>query len=145
MLVSVLLVVACGGKKPEPVMVKRPGDENKNCKLLAYDIGNIEYEIHKLLPETKGKTVKNVAYGVAGYFTFFIPWLLIDFNNAEAKEYEALRARHDHLARIAEGKDCQMTSQKYPSIDDVKKDYEIFKGQEPDTEANEEELDKTIK
>lgn len=133
-LTLVLFISACGGRTPEPVMVQRPGDEDKDCKLLIYDIENLEFEIYKLLPETKGKTLKNVGYGVAGLYTFFIPWLLIDFNNAEAKEYEALRMRHDHLVRIAEDKGCEFTPQEYPSLDDVKKDYELFK--ETKTEVN---------
>ena len=127
MIVFVLMVAACGGREPEPVMVTRFGDENKNCKILIYDIENLEFEIHKLLPETKGKTMKNIGYGVAGFYTFFIPWLLIDFQNAEAKEYEALRARHAHLAEISTSKECRIAPQQYPSLDEVKKDYAIFK------------------
>ncbi len=126
-LASVLFVTACGGRTADPVMIMRPGDEGKDCKLLTYDIENIEFEIYKLLPETKDKTLKNVGYGVAGLYTFFIPWLLIDFTNSESKEYEALRARHNHLANIAKGKGCDITPRKYPSLEDVKKDYDIFK------------------
>jgi len=137
LVLSVTILSGCGGKKPEPVMIKRPGDETKNCELLKYDIENIEFEIHKLLPETKGKTLKNVGYGVAGFYTFFIPWLLIDFNNAEAKEYEALRQRHDYLAGLAMDKGCNITPQQYPSLDEVKKDYELFKK----TESNPQSLE----
>lgn len=124
---SFILLAACGGREPEPVMVVRAEDAQKSCEVLIYDIENLEFKIHKLLPETEGKTVKNVAYGVAGFYTFFIPWLLIDFNNAEAKEYEALRQRHAHLSTIAIDKGCDISPSQYPSIDAVKKDYEFYK------------------
>jgi len=128
MVLSVSVLTACAGKEPDPIMVTRPGDAQKHCDVLVYDVENLEYQIHEVLPETKkNKTLKNVGYGVAGFYTFFIPWLLIDFSNAEAKEYEALRMRHNHLANIAIDKGCNITPQKYPSLDDVKKDYEIFK------------------
>ena len=127
MIASFLLLAACGGRDPDPIMVSRAGDGQKSCEVLIYDIGNLEYKIHQLLPETEGKTVQNVAYGVAGFYTFFIPWLLIDFNNAEAKEYEALRQRHAHLSTIAIDKGCDVSPSQYPSIEDVKKDYEFYK------------------
>lgn len=127
MVASILLLAACGGRDAEPVIVTRHGDDRKSCEVLIYDIEHIEFEIHKLLPETEDKTMKNIGYGVAGFYTFFIPWLLIDFSNAEAKEYEALRARHEHLSAIAAEKGCDIEPKYFPTQEEVKKDYEIFK------------------
>ena len=127
MIASILVLSACGGRTPEPVRVTRASDGLKNCAVLAHDIEAIEFEIFKLLPKTN-KLTKNAAYGAAGFFAFFIPWLLVDFQNAEAKEYEALRARHEHLAALAEEKKCNLTVQEYPTIEEVKKEHRRIKG-----------------
>ncbi len=122
---SFMLLAACGGRTAEPVMIERHGDERKICKLLIYEIENLEFDIHQLLPKTD-KRKQNIAYGVVGYFTFFIPWLLIDFKNAEAQEYKALRARHEHLAGIAKKKSCDIKPKYYPTVEEIKKDHETF-------------------
>lgn len=127
-LVSLLNLTACGGRTPEPIMVERPGDAEKICTLLVYEIENIEFEIHKLLPETKDNTLKNLGLGVAGFYTFFIPWLLIDFKNADAKEYGALQQRHEHLSKIATDKNCEIIPRTYPKLEEIEQDYLLNKG-----------------
>lgn len=140
---SLLLVTACGGRKPEPIMVKRLNDEKKNCKLLTYEIENLEFEIHQLLPKTD-KLKQNVAYGVAGWFFLYVPWLLMDFKNAEATEYEALAERHTHLASIAKSKGCKILPKDYPSLDRVKEEYDVYKRLQPDYRVTEKSLDPEV-
>jgi len=75
---------------------------------------DVQAEIQRLLPE-KDKTVKNVAPGVAGWF-LLVPWFFMDFKNAEAQEYEAYRQRYNHLSRIAQIKNCRLTTVDLPSV-----------------------------
>ncbi len=140
---SLLLLTACGGRNPEPVMVQRLNDEKKNCKLLTYEIENLEFEIHQLLPKTD-KLKQNVAYGVAGWFFLYVPWLLMDFKNAEATEYEALAARHTYLASIAKSKGCKILPKDYPSLDRVKEEYDVYKRLQPDYRVTEKSLDPEV-
>lgn len=107
-------------------MVVRNEDYSRNCAYLVNEIEVIEHKVHRLLPDTD-KRLKNAAYGVAGFYTFFIPWLLVDFKNAEAVEYKALRQRHAHLSAIATEKECEFTPLILPSLDDVKDEYETVR------------------
>jgi hypothetical protein len=123
MLSSLIFLSACGGRDPEPIKIVRNEDAGRNCAYLVNEIEVIEARIERLIPE-KDKTMENVAYGVAGLYTLYIPWLLIDFKNAEAKEYKALVARHNHLVNLAEAKGCEFVAVKYPTEEEVKKEYE---------------------
>lgn len=122
LVLSIFVLSACGGRTPQPVMVSQYGDQEKSCDALRYDIQYIEGEIQRLLPKTD-KTGKNVALGVAGWF-LLVPWFFMDFKNAEATEYQALRQRHQHLTSIAMGKKCKVSVQHYPSMEEMKREYE---------------------
>ena len=130
---SFMLLVACGGRTPQPVMVSQFGDQQKSCDALIYEIHNTEAEIQRLLPKTD-KTGQNVALGVAGWF-LLVPWFFMDFKNAEATEYQALRQRHQHLTSIAMSKKCKVDVQSYPSIDEMKREYERQQAAKEQTEA----------
>ena len=116
-------------------MVVRNEDATRNCAYLVNEIEVIEHKVHKLLPDTD-KRMKNAAYGVAGFYTFFIPWLLVDFKNADAVEYKALRARHAHLSAIATEKGCEFTPLTLPSLEDVKKEYDTVRKVEAQNSAS---------
>ncbi len=119
---SIMSLSACGGRTPNPVMVSQFGDNEKSCEALVYEIQNAENEIQRLLPKTD-KTGQNVALGVAGWF-LLVPWFFMDFKNAEATEYQALRQRHQHLTSLAISKKCKVNAQNYPSIEEMKAEYE---------------------
>ena len=116
------MLVACGGRAANPVMIQQYGDKNKSCKELEFEIANAQSEISRLLPK-KDKTAKNVALGVTGFF-FIVPLFFMDFKNAEAKEYEAYRQRYNHLTILAMSKDCGVEKQDYPSIQQMQEEYE---------------------
>jgi len=126
MLSSLIFLNACGGREPAQIKTVRNEDATRNCAYLVNEIEVIEARIDSLLPKTNKteKTVKNVAYGVAGFYTFFIPWLLMDFKNAEAKEYKQLEARHRHLVKLANGKGCKFMAVNYPTEEEVKRELE---------------------
>jgi hypothetical protein len=130
---SVFILTACGGRTPQPVMVSQYGDQGKSCDALRYDIQYTENEIQRLLPKTD-KTGKNVALGVAGWF-LIVPWFFMDFKNAEATEYQALRQRHQHLTSIAMSKKCKVSVQHYPSMEEMKREYEKQKAMEVKTKS----------
>ena len=117
----------CGGRTPAPVMVAQYGDQQKSCEALRFEMSNAQAEIQRLLPK-RDKTGKNVALGVAGWF-LLVPWFFMDFKNAEATEYEAYRQRYNHLASIAISKDCGAEPKEYPSIEQMKREYEKQKSQ----------------
>lgn len=121
LLVLILFLNACAGRDAPPVMVMQRGDETKSCKSLAYELKTLQSDIDDLLPKTN-KDVQNVALGAAGYF-LLVPWFFIDFKNAEKIEYEAYRQRYDHLTSIAISKNCEIDIQKYPSAEDIIKNY----------------------
>jgi len=123
MLSSLIFLSACGGREPEPIKIVRNEDAARNCVYLVNEIEVIEARIDGLLPK-KDKRMQNIAYGVAGLYTLYIPWLLIDFKNTEAKEYKALAARHNHLVKLANDKGCKFTAVKYPTEEEVKREYE---------------------
>ena len=132
MLASLIFLAACGGREPDPVRVVRNEDAKRNCAYLVNEVEVIEMKVHKLLPNTD-KTMENLIYGVGGFYAFFIPWILVDFKNAEAVEYRALRARHAHLVEIAKSKNCEFKPLDLPNLEDVKEDFRVNKDKKYNT------------
>jgi hypothetical protein len=93
--------------------------------------------MQRLIPQ-KDKTGKNVALGVAGWF-LLVPWFFMDFKNAEATEYEAYRQRYNHLASVAISKKCKVQIEQYPSVEEMKADYEAAKAAEEANKAGNKE------
>lgn len=75
--------------------------------------------MQRLLPKTD-KTGQNVALGVAGAF-LLVPWFFMDFKEAEQTEYEAYRQRYNNLAMIAMDKNCGIKTEKFLSVDEMKR------------------------
>lgn len=117
---SSLVLTSCGGRTPAPVMVSQYGDSEKSCKALEFEMGTVQAEINRLLPETS-KTGKNVVLGVAGAF-LLVPWFFMDFTNAEQAEYEAYRQRYNNLAALAISKNCSIQAVNYPSAEEIAKE-----------------------
>lgn len=131
---AMFTVTACGGRTPNPVMVAQYGDQNKSCKALEFEMMNVQGEIQRLLPKTD-KTGKNVALGVAGWF-LLVPWFFMDFKNAEQTEYEAYRQRYNHLASLAMSKNCGIEPQDYPSVQEMKEQYEKMQAEQKSENLN---------
>ena len=117
----ILLLTACGGRTPNPVMISQYGDNRKSCRALEFEMTAIQGEIQRLLPN-RDKTGKNVALGVAGWF-LLVPLFFMDFKNAEATEYEAFRQRYNHLASIAIDKRCSVETIDLPSVQQMQEEY----------------------
>jgi len=121
LLALVSMLTACGGRTPSPVMISQYGDQQKSCKALEFEMTNIQGEIQRLMPD-RDKTGQNVALGVAGAF-FLVPWFFMDFKNAEATEYEALRQRYNHLGSVAIDKRCGVKPIDLPSVQQMQEEY----------------------
>ena len=100
---SLFLLSGCG-RTAHPVASFQPGDEQKSCSHLTSEMTEINGQIAKLLPQ-ENKTGKNVALGIAGAF-LIVPWLFMDFSDAEAVEINAYRTRFNHLVRVYNDKHC---------------------------------------
>ena len=116
---TAILVVGCGGRAANPVMVHQYGDELKSCKALELEIAFTEEEIRLLIPETE-KTGKNVALGITG-FLFIIPWFFMDLSKAEQIEVNALRQRYNYLVIIATDKECGLQKEKIADFEESAK------------------------
>ncbi len=134
LIIGLLTLSACGGKTATPIMVAQYGDQNKSCKALEFEMTNVQSEIQRLLPKTD-KTGKNVALGVAGWF-LIVPWFFMDFKNGEQTEYEAYRQRYNHLASLAISKDCGVEPAQYPSVQQMKDEYEKQQAAQKQTDDN---------
>jgi hypothetical protein len=109
-------------------MAVQYGDHKKSCQALEFEMANAEGEIQRLLPKSD-KTGKNVALGVAGWF-LLVPWFFMDFKNADQTEYEAYRQRYNSLASIAMSKGCDVAPDNYPSVEQMRQEYEKAQKQE---------------
>lgn len=98
------IVVGCGGRAANPIMVSQYGDHKKSCETLQVEMSQNQQEISRMLPETE-KTGTNVALGVVGLF-LIVPWFFMDFSESEQIEVNAYRQRYNHLALVAMDKDC---------------------------------------
>lgn len=107
---SSLLLAACGGSSPNPVVQYQPGDEGRTCEGLRHEIAANEAEIIRRLPG-EDATGKNVALGIAGAF-FLVPLFFMDFKDAERIEIDSYRRRNLWLREVAASKDCSLPEPK---------------------------------
>lgn len=114
LLLTIIMLSACGGRTANPVMAQQYGDHRKSCKALETEMVGIQQEIARLVPDTD-KTGKNVALGIAGAFVLF-PWFFMDFSHAEEEEVNAYRQRYNNLVSIAADKNCDIDTRPIPPI-----------------------------
>ena len=107
----ITILLACGGRSPNPIVSYQPGDEKRSCEGLRMEIANNEQEVAKLLPY-EDATGKNVALGVTGFF-LVVPLFFMDFKDAEEIEIRALRKRNQWLREIASDRDCSVPLSRY--------------------------------
>jgi hypothetical protein len=109
-----LLLLGCGGRAPNPVMVQQYDDERRSCHALERELVFIEGEIQRLMPQTE-KTGKNVALAISGYF-LLVPWLYMDLSKAEQMEVDAYRQRYNRLLILSEEKGCGIAAEPIPEF-----------------------------
>jgi hypothetical protein len=95
----------CAGRTPAPVAVVQPQDRFMDCAAVIAEVQANNTKVQQLASDQGLKTTQNVAAGVAG---IFIPvlWFGMDFQGTADKETQALQARQQYLATLAEQKRC---------------------------------------
>ena len=114
------VLVGCGGRAANPIMVAQYGDQRKSCEALQVEMSQNHQEVARLLPETE-KSGYNAAMGVAGLF-ILIPWFFMDFSESEQIEVNAYRQRYNHLALVAMEKKCGYDIAPIPAFDKPKEE-----------------------
>jgi hypothetical protein len=112
----------CMGRDPHPIQIDQPGDENLSCDTLKTQVVWLQEEMARLLPKTD-KFASNALFAGTGVFLIF-PYFLMDLKDAEKKEFEAMRQRHNHLLEIIKVKNCDtsdIVAKPIPSLEQQKK------------------------
>lgn len=120
-LIATIFLASCAGRTPNPVPMYSPGDNALNCEGLRIQMGYAQEQAAVLLPKSN-KTGSNIALGIAGAF-LLVPWLFMDFSDADKVEMEAWRARYNYLTSLYVDKGCGERMM-MPSLKQMKNDEE---------------------
>jgi len=99
-----LTLIGCAGKTAQPIRVIEVTDTDLPCEKILNQIYHLE-EMGAILAGKADKQVKNAALAAAGYITI-VPYFFMDLKEGEAVELNAVRARHMHLTRLYQNKNC---------------------------------------
>lgn len=102
---SSMLCHACAGAAPNPVAVVQPQDRYMNCEAIFAEVQANNQKVQQLASDKGWKVAQNVAAGVAG-FVVPVLWFGMDFQDSAGKEAQALQARQQYLASLAEQRRC---------------------------------------
>jgi hypothetical protein len=105
--VAVLCAVlgGCAGRAPAPVAVVQPQDRFMDCPAILAEVNANNAKVQQLASDQGLKTTQNVVAGVAG-FVIPVLWFGMDFQGTADKETQALQARQQYLATLAEQRRC---------------------------------------
>jgi hypothetical protein len=103
--IAAVALAGCAGRSPAPVAVMQAQDRQMNCEAISIEVQSNNAKVAQLASEKGLKTAQNVAAGVAG---IFIPvlWFGMDFQGTADTEIQALQARQQFLASLAEQRRC---------------------------------------
>ena len=99
--VFALLLPACAGRDPHPVAVVQPQDAQSDCAMIRAEIEANNVQAEKLAAENHAKIAQNVAAGVVGVVIWPV-WFAMDAKGAAGTEMDALKARQEYLATLAQ-------------------------------------------
>lgn len=92
---------ACAGRAPQPVSVVQSQDRYSTCEAIMVEIEANNKQITTLGEEKGLKVAQNVVTGLAGFVVPII-WFGMDWQGTQDKEVQALQARQQYLATLAE-------------------------------------------
>lgn len=95
------VLCACAGRDPHPVAVVQPQDAQSDCAMVRAEIEANNLQAEKLADENHAKIAQNVAAGVVGVVIWPV-WFAMDAKGAAGTEMDALKARQQYLAALAE-------------------------------------------
>jgi hypothetical protein len=96
-----LVAAACAGRDPHPIAVVQPHDSQSDCAMIRAEIEANNVQAEKLADENHAKIAQNVAAGVVGVVVWPV-WFAMDAKGAAGTEMDALKARQQYLASLAE-------------------------------------------
>jgi hypothetical protein len=96
-----LVLSACAGRDPHPIAVVQPQDAQSDCAMVRAEIEANNVQAEKLADENHAKIAQNVAAGVVGVVVWPV-WFAMDAKGAAGTEMDALKARQQYLATLAE-------------------------------------------
>jgi hypothetical protein len=99
----------CAGRDPHPVAVVQPQDAQSDCAMIRAEIEANNVQAEKLAEENHAKIAQNVAAGVVGVAVWPV-WFAMDAKGAAGTEMDALKARQQYLASLAEQRCAQPTA-----------------------------------
>jgi hypothetical protein len=96
---------ACAGRAPAPVAVVQAQDRYMDCAAIRIEVEANNAKVQQLASEKGMKVAQNVAAGVGG---LLIPvlWFGMDFQGTQDTEIQALQARQQYLAALADQRRC---------------------------------------
>jgi hypothetical protein len=115
----------CMGREPNPVPIKKPGDESRNCESLKSEVVQLQKDMLEILPKTD-KFGTNAVLATTGVL-LIVPFFFMDLKDAEGIEFEAMRQRNNHLLEILKTKNCDVSdimAEPIPSLEQQKEEVE---------------------
>jgi hypothetical protein len=95
----------CAGRAPAPVSVVQPQDRYMDCAAIGIEVQNNNAKVQQLASDKGLKVAQNVVAGVAG-LVIPVLWFGMDFQGTADAEIQALQARQQYLAALAEQRHC---------------------------------------
>jgi hypothetical protein len=100
-----VVVSGCAGRAPAPVSVVQAQDRYMDCAAITIEVQTNNAKVQQLASDKGLKTAQNVAAGVAG-LVIPVLWFGMDFQGTADAEIQALQARQQYLAALAEQRRC---------------------------------------
>ena len=101
-----LILVACGGRPPNPVLTSQPDDAKLTCAQIGAEKVSLEHRAYELSIEEYERDQKNIIIASVGWILLFIPYLLLENSETIDIENAALYLRSQELTKIAERLGC---------------------------------------
>jgi hypothetical protein len=103
--ITAAMVGGCAGRAPAPVSVVQAQDRYMDCAAIMIEVQSNNAKVQQLASDKGLKTAQNVAAGVAG-LVIPVLWFGMDFQGTADTEIQALQARQQYLAALAEQRHC---------------------------------------
>src|ERR1051326_1927267 len=104
-LAAAAALCGCAGRAPAPVSVVQPQDRYMDCAAITIEVQTNNAKVQQLASDKGLKVAQNVAAGVAG-LVLPVLWFGMDFQGTADAEIQALQARQQYLAALAEQRRC---------------------------------------
>lgn len=108
-LAAAVALCGCAGRAPAPVSVVQPQDRYMDCAAIQIEVQGNNEKVQQLASDKGLKVAQNVVAGVAG-FVVPVLWFGMDFQGTADTEIQALQARQQYLAALAEQRHCGQDS-----------------------------------